>query len=140
MYFASGTFFLAHSDLISLTKHVFDRSQVSVLYTDTLTLDTSASLKYRTNIFTLYIKRILPLLVLGNFVGLVLLALLAEGPAGFRDVHLHNTENNIEQTCSIHKIPQRGLTRPTGPSHKTHKLIKNQVHSYQRVLFNYVRN
>lgn len=92
LYFASGTFFLPHSDLISLTKHVFDRSQVNVLYTDTLTLDTSASLKYRTNIFTLYIKRILPLLVLGNFVGLVLLALLAEGPAGFRDVHLHNTE------------------------------------------------
>lgn len=95
MYFATGTFFLAHSDLISLKKDVFDRSQVNVLYTDTLALDTSASLKYRTNIFTLYIKRILPLLVLGNFVGLVLLALLAEGPAGFRDVHLHNTENNI---------------------------------------------
>lgn len=92
----TGTFFLAHSDLISLTKDVFDRSQVNILYTDTfLVLDTSASLKYRTNIFTLYIKRILPLLVLGNFVGLVLLALLAEGPAGFRDVHLHNTENNI---------------------------------------------
>lgn len=90
MYFATGTFFLAHSDLISLTKDVFDRSQVNVLYTDTLALDTS--LKYRTNIFTLYIKRILPLLVLGNFVGLVLLALLAEGPAGFRDVHLHNRE------------------------------------------------
>lgn len=66
----------------------------SMFYIQTLflTLDTSASLKYRTNIFTLYIKRILPLLVLGNFVGLVLLALLAEGPAGFRDVHLHNTE------------------------------------------------
>lgn len=86
-------FFLAHSDLISLTKDVFDRSQVNVLYIDTfLAVDTSASLKYRTNIFTLYIKRILPLLVLGNFVGLVLLALFAEGPAGFRDVHLHNTE------------------------------------------------
>lgn len=35
LYFATGTFFLAHSDLISLKKDVFDRSQVNVLYTDT---------------------------------------------------------------------------------------------------------
>lgn len=44
-------------------------------------------------IFTLCIEGVLSLLVLGNFVGLVLLALLAVRPAGLRDVHLKNTFN-----------------------------------------------
>lgn len=42
---------------------------------------------------TLCIEGILSLLVLGNFVGLVLLALLAESPAGLRHVHLDNEEH-----------------------------------------------
>ena len=41
---------------------------------------------------TLCVEGILSLLVLGNFVGLVLLALLAEGPAGLRHVHLEDEE------------------------------------------------
>lgn len=40
--------------------------------------------------FTLGIERVLALLVLGDFVRLVLLALLAVSPAGFRDVHLQD--------------------------------------------------
>lgn len=40
---------------------------------------------------TLCIEGILSLLVLGNFMGLVLLAPLAVSPAGLRDVHLDDT-------------------------------------------------
>lgn len=46
-------------------------------------------------LFTLCIEGILSLLVLGNFVGLVLLALLAVRPAGLRDVHLNKEGNKI---------------------------------------------
>lgn len=42
---------------------------------------------------TLSIEGILSLLVLGNFVGLVLLALLAVGSAGLRYVHLNGRIN-----------------------------------------------
>lgn len=43
-------------------------------------------------IFTLSIEGILPLFVLGNFVGLVLLALFAVSPAGLWNVHLENAD------------------------------------------------
>lgn len=42
-------------------------------------------------LFTLSIEGILPLLVLGNFVRLVLLALFAVSPAGLWNVHLLKT-------------------------------------------------
>lgn len=45
-------------------------------------------------LFTLCVQGVLSLLVLGNFVGLVLLALLAVGPAGLRDVHLNTRRQN----------------------------------------------
>lgn len=48
--------------------------------------------------FTLCIEGILALLVLGHFVWLVLLALLAVGPAGLRDVHLRRHNKHFEQT------------------------------------------
>lgn len=52
--------------------------------------DTSLSHTHDTNegLFTLSIEGILSLLVLGNFVRLVLLALFAVGPAGLWNVHL----------------------------------------------------
>lgn len=43
---------------------------------------------HRISALTLGMERVLALLVLGDFVGLVLAALLAVSPAGFRDVHL----------------------------------------------------
>ena len=46
--------------------------------------------KSRTNHLTLGIQRILALLVLCHFVGLVLPTLLTESPAGFWNVHLVN--------------------------------------------------
>lgn len=48
---------------------------------------------------TLCIEGILSLLVLGNFVKLVPLALLAVGPAGLWYVHLNHTNINLE-TCT----------------------------------------
>lgn len=50
-------------------------------------------------LFTLCVEGILPLLVLGNFVGLVLLALLAVGSAGLRHIHLDNQDD--KQICNI---------------------------------------
>lgn len=50
-------------------------------------------------LFTLCIEGILSLLVLGNFVGLVLLALLAVGSAGLRHVHLDNKDD--KHICNI---------------------------------------
>lgn len=44
----------------------------------------------QSEIFTLSVERVLALLILGHFVRLVLLALLAVSPAGFRYVHLQN--------------------------------------------------
>lgn len=74
----------------------FDRFEVCrTLNTDSNLFVALRDTLNRGQTFTLCIKGILPLLVLGNFVGLVLLALLAEGPASFRDVHLHNTEKNV---------------------------------------------
>lgn len=53
-----------------------------------LSLTTITTLLSVVSPLTLCVEGILSLLVLGNFVRLVLLALLAVGPAGLRDVHL----------------------------------------------------
>lgn len=58
-------------------------------------------LKDRSEVFTLGVEGILALLVLGDFVRLVLLALLAVSPAGFRHVHLRNKPQTM---TSLDKI------------------------------------
>lgn len=66
--------------------------------TCTCTVQSRDAIKFITHdhrncgLFTLSIEGILSLLVLGNFVGLVLLALFAVRPAGLWNVHLENTD------------------------------------------------
>lgn len=83
--------------------------QLTTTHTHTLTAGT---------LLTLSIEGILSLLVLGNFVGLVLLALLAVGSAGLGYVHLNgrihdqlkkikNKKNSWEQACGHRQYSER---------------------------------
>lgn len=62
--------------------------------------------------FTLGVERVLALLILGDFVRLVLLALLAVSPAGFRYVHLGGGTN---KTNSTHKAETKELQSKRTP-------------------------
>lgn len=65
-------------------------------------------------------ERVLALLVLGDFMGLVLAALLAVGPAGFRDVHLEDQGEADQYSQKPHRRQPRpgaaGCCRPARPS------------------------
>lgn len=80
--------------LLSVVSPLTCRTQREVQFRVIIQISphTCPHVSYR--LFTLSVEGVLSLLVLGNFVGLVLLALLAVGPAGLRDVHLDREDKH----------------------------------------------
>lgn len=65
-------------------------------------------------VLTLSVERVLPLLVLRDFMRLVLPAFLAVGPAGFRHVHLQEKDRSRSRPLRIRHIPlRRPRSRPS---------------------------